>query len=51
MVFKLVFGKKLKSHLILLFNSFFLLFMSPTALFCIIHRSYCTISTNFYLYL
>ena len=51
MVFKHVFGKKLKSQLILLFNSFFLLFMGPTALFCIIHRSYCTISTNFYLYL
>ena len=44
MVFKHVFGKKLKSQLILLFNSFFLLFMGPTALFCIIHRSYCTIS-------
>ena len=46
-----VFGFNLKSHLILLFNLFLLLFMSPIALFGIIHESYCTISTNFYLYL
>ena len=32
-------------------NLFFLLFMSSTALFCTIHESYCTISTNIYLYL
>ena len=38
-------------QLILLFNLFFLLFMSSTALFCTIYGSYCTISTNIYLYL
>ena len=45
------FGSKLKCRLILLFCLFLLLFMSPTAFFGIIHEFYCTISTNFYLYL
>ena len=43
--------QKLKSQLILFFNLFFLLFMSPTVFFGTIHRSHCIISTNFYLYL
>ena len=30
---------------------FLLLFMSLTALFGIIHETYCTISANFYIYL
>jgi len=38
-------------QLILLFSLFLLLFVSPTALFGTIHGFYCTISTNFYLYL
>ena len=46
---------KLKSQFILLFNLFFLLlfllFLSSTAFFGIIHESYYTISVNFYLYL
>ena len=33
--------------LILLFTLFLLLFMDPTVLFDIIHKSHCTISTNF----
>ena len=39
--------KKTKSQLILLFRLFLLLFVSLTVLFDIIHRSHCTISTNF----
>ena len=46
-----VFSFNLKSLLILLFSLFLLLYMGPTTLFGIIHRSHCTISTNFYLYL
>ena len=38
-------------QLILLFNLFLLLFMSPIALFGTIYGSHYTISTNFYLYL
>ena len=38
-------------QLILLFNLFLLLFIGPTALFGTIHRSHCTISANYYLYL
>ena len=48
---KVAFNIGLKSQFILLFNLFLLLFMSPTALFGIIHGSYFTISANFYLYL
>ena len=44
-------GSSLKSQLILQFRLFLLLFMGPTALFDTIHESYCTISSNFYLYL
>ena len=39
---KCSFGTKLKSHFILLFNLFLLLFMSLTALFYTIHKSHCT---------
>ena len=39
---------KIKIQLILLFSLFLLLFMNPTTLFGTIHKSYCTISTNFY---
>ena len=46
-----VFGSNLKSQLIFLFSLFLLLFMSLTALFGTIHKSHCTISNNFYLYL
>ena len=45
------FGSKLKSQLILLFSLFFLMFMDPTVLFYTIHKSYYTISINFYIYL
>ena len=38
-------------QLILLFSLVLLLFMSFTAIFDTIYESYCTISTNFYLYL
>jgi len=38
-------------QLILLFNLFLLLFISPIALFSTIHGSYCTNSANFYFYL
>ena len=48
---KCSFGTKLKSHFILLFNLFLLLFMGLTALFYIIHKSHCTISANFYFYI
>ena len=44
---KCAFGYQLKSQLILLFS----LFMGLTALFGTIYGSYCTILTNFYLYL
>ena len=43
--------QKLKNQLILIFSLFLLLFMGATAFFGIIHRSYCTISANFYFYL
>ena len=47
------FGLGCKIKIILLFSLFFLLFIDPTALalFSIIHRLYCIISTNFYYYL
>jgi len=45
------FSSSLKNQLILLFNLFLLVFMSSTVFFNIIHRFYCTISTNFYFYL
>ena len=45
------FDSKLKCQFILLFNTFLLLFKSFTAFFDIIYKFYCTISTNFYLYL
>ena len=45
------FGKNNFCQLILLFSLFLLLFMSSAALFGIIHKSHCTVSTNFYLYL
>ena len=35
------------TKIILLFSLFLLLFMGPTALFGIIHGSYCIISANF----
>ena len=44
-------GKNYFYQLILLFNLFLLLFMDFIVLFGTIHRSYCTILTNFYLYL
>ena len=44
-------GLGLKIKIIALFSLFLLLFMGPTALFGTIHRSYCTISINFYPYL
>ena len=44
-------NSKLKSQFILLFSLFFLLFTNSIVLFDIIHKFYCTISTNFYLYL
>ena len=46
-----LFGKNYFCQLILLFSLFLLLFMSLTTLFCTIHRSHCTVSINFYLYL
>ena len=46
-----VFGSKLKSQLVLLFSLFLLLFMNYTVLFDTIHRFYCIISADFYLYL
>ena len=46
-----VFGLGLKIKIIALFSLFLLLFIGSTALFGTIHRSYCTISINFYLYL
>ena len=39
---------KIKIQLILLFSLFLLLFINLTALFGTIHKSYCTISANFY---
>ena len=49
---KCMFGSKLKSQLILLFNLFFVLFIGSTALVGIIYESYYIIwTTNFYLYL
>ena len=48
---KCAFGSKLKNQLILLFSLFLLLFIGSTTLFSTIHRSHCTISANFYLYL
>ena len=44
-------SKVASGYLILLFSLFLLLFMGPTALFDIIHESYCTILAKFYLYL
>ena len=49
--FKLAFGIWLKIKIILLFSLILLLFMSLIALFDTIHKSYCTILTNFYFYL
>ena len=51
LVYLLCVCSKLKSQFILLFNLFFLLFLSSTAFFGTIHESYYTISVNFYLYL
>ena len=48
---KCLLGKDYFCQLILLFNLFLLLFMSPIAFFGTIHESHCTISTNFYLHL
>ena len=48
---KCAFGFKLKSQIILLFSLFLLLFMGFTALFGTTHRSHCTFSVNFYIYL
>jgi len=48
---RLCLGLELKDQLILLFNLFLLLFMSPIALFGIIHWSHYTITVSFYLYL
>ena len=48
---KYALNSKLKSQFILLFSLFFLLFTNSIVLFDIIHKFYCTISTNFYLYL
>ena len=48
---KYALNSKLKSQFILLFSLFLLLFMGSAVLFDIIHKSYCTISVNFYLYL
>ena len=45
------FGKDYFCQLILLFSLFLLLFMSPLTFFGIIHESYYTISTHFYIYL
>ena len=41
----------IEMKIILLFSLFLLLFMGHTTLFGTIHGSYCTILTNFYLYL
>ena len=46
-----MFGMDEIYQFILLFSLFLLLFMNHTALFDIIYRSYCTISTNSYIYL
>ena len=51
LTFTYAFGFKLKSQFILLFSLFLLLFICPIALFGTIHESYCTIFTNFYIYL
>ena len=51
LLYKVCVWQKLNNQLILLFSLFLLLFMGFTILFGIIYRSYCTISTNFYLYL
>ena len=48
---KCPFGKNYFWQLILLFNLFLLLFISPTAIFDTIYGSHCTISINFYFYL
>ena len=48
---KCPFGKNYFCQLILLFDLFLLLFIDLTALFGIIHRFYCIILVNFYLYL
>ena len=48
---KCAFGMDYFCQLILLFSLFLRLFMSFTAIFGIIHKSHCTISANFYLYL
>jgi len=45
------FDKNYFCQLILLFSLFLLLFMGLTAFIGTIHRSHCTISINFYLYL
>ena len=45
------FGMDEICQLILLFSLFLLLFMGSTTLFGTIHRSHCTILTNFYFYL
>ena len=46
-----VFGKNYFCQLILLFNLFFILFMSLITLFDTIYESRCTILANFYFYL
>ena len=51
LIIKCTFGSNLKSQLILLFSLFLLLFLGPTTLFETIHGSYCTILTDFYIYL
>ena len=48
---KCAFGLGLKIKMISLFNLFLLLFLSFIVLFDAIYEPYCTISTNFYLYL
>ena len=45
------FGYQWKVKIISLFSLFLLLFIDSTALFITIHRLYCTISANFYIYL
>ena len=45
------FGYQWKVKIIFLFSLFLLLFIDPTVLFVIIHKLYCTISANFYIYL
>ena len=46
-----LFGKIIFTNLFYCSAYFLLLFMDPNVLFVTIHKSHCTISANFYLYL